>query len=189
MNLKSNILFFILLMSCGLFAQNDKSDKEKLKIKQRTQGKVDFGFSGLGLSIETPASENILLEFAAGLGAAYQVNEDFKYRFYFDDPAFFATAHGKYYYIHTDQEKTNPLNSGNFFGIKVKYASPTLRNEKMWHTLLTGFHWGLQRRLGNHFLYQLDLGVGAAIDIDSKTTTKMTLFPDANFRFSYVLPF
>ena len=193
MKIKQSIILFIFLLFCiKTFSQENMSETKKLESHLKTSAKVDFGLSGLGLSLDKPFSEHVLLEVAAGLGASYQINEDFKYRLYFDDPAFFATIHGKYYYKQDkvyEDGKNASFNSGKFFGIKVKYTSPTLRKEKMWHTLLTGFHWGLQRKLGKHFLYQLNIGVGAAIDVDSKTKTHVTLFPDANFRFSYVISF
>lgn len=190
MKVKLSVLFFLLLFSYNICSQENRYVDEGAL---GTFAKIDFGFSGLGVSFDTPLSDKVLLEFGAGLGAAYQIDEDFKYRLYFDDPAFFATAHAKYYFkqkkVIDNKGRNVSFNTGNFFGIKVKYASPTLHDEKMWHTLLTGVNWGLQRKLGKHFLYQLNLGIGAAIDIDSKTTTHMTLFPDANFRLSYVLPF
>lgn len=191
MKIKLGVLFLSLLLSAYTSAQ-EASEDVKVEKHLATYGKIDFGFSGLSLSFDTPLSEKILLEAALGLGAGYEIDEDYKYRFYFEDPAFFASLHGKYYYKQNrilDGDKNVSFNSGNFFGVKVKYTSRTLRKDKLWHSLLTGFHWGMQRKLGKHFLYQLDLGVGAAFDIDSKSTTHMTLFPDANFRFSYVLPF
>lgn len=193
MNIKLSILALSLLLTVNLFSQENTTESNLEQTNTlETYAKIDLGFSGLGFSVETPINHRIILEAAAGLGAGYRIDEDFIYRFYFEDPAFFASAHGKFYY---NQEKrvrkgkSLSLNSGNFFGIKVKYASPTLRKDKTWHSLLTGFHWGLQRKLGNHFLYQLDIGIGAAFDIDSQTRTQMTLFPDFNFRISYVLPF
>ncbi len=191
MKIRIGILLSFTLFACSLFAQ-EKVENEKIEKHLATYGKIDFGFSGLSLTFDTPLSEKILLELGAGLGAGYQIDEDYRYRLYFDDPAFFASLHCKYYYKQKrvfDGDKNVSFNSGNFFGIKVKYTSRTLRNDKLWHTVLTGFHWGLQRKLGKHFLYQINLGIGAAFDVDSKTTTHMTLYPDANFRFSYVLPF
>lgn len=181
----TSILFLIISPLC---AQNEDAEVRYLV----TQGKVDLGFSGLGLSIETPVSNKVLLEMAAGLGAGYRVNEDFRYRMYFDDPAAFASVHMKYYYNQERRvSKGRPVsyNAGNFFGIKAKYTSPTLWEKQTWHTLLTGFHWGMQRKMGKYFLYQFNVGIGVAIDLENKNPNHITPFPDLNFRISYVLPF
>ncbi len=112
---------------------------------------------------------------------------------YFDSPAVYASVHGKYYYNQEDRlRRSRPLsfNAGNFFGVKAKYTTPNLAGEaKTWHTMLVAFHWGMQRKMGRHFLYQLTIGVGGAVDLEDKTTTHVTLYPDFNFRVSYVLPF
>lgn len=184
------IVGVFMLFSLLSAAQND-SEKSNAKYL-KTQGKVDLGFSGLGLSIEKPISEKVLLEIAAGLGAGYRVDEDFRYRMYFDDPAVFGSVHMKYYYNLQDRvNRGRPVsnNAGNFFGLKAKYTSPTLHEEKTWHTLLTGFHWGLQRKMGKYFLYQFNIGIGAAVDLDNKNSNHVALFPDFNFRISYILPF
>lgn len=188
--MKNNFLIlgvlFLILSSSNLLAQEDTERYLK------TYSKVDLSFSGIGLSIETPISDRILFEAAGGVGAGYMVNEDFKYRWYFDNPSFYASAHAKYY-IRKDMRvakgTSQRFNSGNFFALKAKYTTPTLHDNKTWHTLLAAVHWGLQRNIGEHFLFQLTLGVGGAIDLDNKTTTHVTLYPDANLRFSYILPF
>lgn len=158
----------------------------------KTYSKIDLSFSGLGFAIETPISDRVLLEFAVGLGAGYKVNEDFKYRMYFNDPAIYSSVAAKYYINKKTQVKkgtSERLNSGNFFALKSKYVTPTLRDSKTWDTMLVALHWGLQRNIGKHFVYQLTLGIGGAIDMDDKTSTHLTLYPDVNFRFSYILPF
>lgn len=189
--MKQRLIFIsiLLLIVSAIFSQEIGEQRSKYL---KTQGKIDFGFSGLSLSLETPVSNKVLLEFAAGLGAGYKVNEDFKYRMYFDDPAFFGSAHMKYYYNQQDRvDAGRPVsyNAGNFFGIKAKYTSPTLKDQKTWHTMLIGFHWGMQRKMGKYFLYQFNAGIGAAVDLEDKTSTHVTLFPDLNFRISYVFPF
>lgn len=194
MNSKKIGLFIILLVSnIYMYAQMDSNLKEDESPRYlSTNLKVDAGFSGIGLSVETPLSDYVLFEAAAGLGAGYRINKDYVYRFYFDNPAFYSTISGKYYYnqqSRTDNGKSTRFNSGNFFGFKVKYASPTLSEKKTWNTLLTGFHWGLQRKIGTYFLYQFDIGIGASFGIDPKATQMMTLFPDMNFKISYVIPF
>lgn len=177
-----------LSLSSYTFAQSEGETERYL----RTYSKVDLSFSGLGLSIETPISDRVLFEAAGGVGAGYKVNEDFKYRLYFDNPSLYASVNAKYYIrkdMRVQKGSAERFNSGNFFAIKAKYTTPTLHDAKTWHTMLAAVHWGLQRNMGNHFLFQITLGVGAAIDLDNKTTTHMTMYPDANIRFSYILPF
>lgn len=190
MNHKLIIISILLIFFSPILAQN-KVDKEYTRYL-KTLGKVDLGLSGLGLSLETPVSDQVLLEFAAGLGAGYKVDEDFRYRLYFNDPAVFGSAHMKYYYnqqSRVDRGRPVSYNAGNFFGIKAKYTSPTLWEQQTWHTMLVGFHWGLQRKIGKYFLYQFDVGIGVAVDLENKNSHHITPFPDLNFRISYVLPF
>ena len=111
---KLSTIGILLILSISLFSQ--EGDKKYLT----TLGKIDLGFSGLGLSFETPTSNKVLLEIAAGAGAGYKINEDFKYRLYFDNPAIFASVHMKYYFNQQDRiDKGRPIsyNAGNFFGI------------------------------------------------------------------------
>lgn len=190
MKYKLTIIGILLVISVLPFFAQDESKVSKRYLE--TLGKVDLGFSGLGLSLETPVSDKILLELAAGLGAGYRVDEDFRYRMYFDDPAAFGSVHMKYYYNQqkrVDRGRPVSFNAGNFFGIKAKYASPTLDEKKTWHTMLVGVHWGMQRKMAKYFLYQFNVGVGLAIDLEQKNSNHITPFPDINFRVSYVLPF
>lgn len=188
MNYKIATTIVLLLFTTYVYSQSEANTERYLK----TYVKADVSFSGLGLSLETPFSDRVLFEVAAGAGAGYKVNEDFKYRMYFDNPSLYASLHAKYYInkeMQIQKGAKQKFNSGNFFALKVKYTTPTIHNERTWHTMLAAFHWGLQRNLGKHFIYQLTLGVGGAIDLDNKTTTHLTMYPDANFRFSYILPF
>lgn len=198
MKFKLTLVLVALLIVTNIFAQVEDKTSSELSIAStentfKTYGKVDLSFSGLGLSLETPISNVIMLEVAAGAGAGYRVDEDFRYRMYFDSPSIYGSVHGKYYYnqaLRTERGRSVNFNAGNFFGVKAKYTTPNLVGEtKTWHTMIAAFHWGMQRKMGRHFMYQLTVGIGGAIDLDDKTTTHMTLFPDFNFRVSYVLPF
>lgn len=192
MKLKLTLVLLTVFAVSHLYSQNEDTINQSEKLL-KPYSKIDFSFSGLGLSLDAPLSNKVLLEFAVGAGAGYRVDEDFRYRMYFDSPAVYASVHGKYYYNQEDRlRRSRPLsfNAGNFFGVKAKYTTPNLADEaKTWHTMLVAFHWGMQRKMGRHFLYQLTIGVGGAVDLEDKTTTHVTLYPDFNFRVSYVLPF
>lgn len=183
MNFKFFILSIGLSISSILMAQDTR---------MKSFSKIDFGFSGLGVSYETPLSEKFLFEVGAGLGAGYIIdNETFNYTWYLDDPSAFLSVHGKYVYNrHTRVKKGKSLNlnSGNFWGLKMKYTTPTLRYSFNSESLLIGLHWGIQRQLSSHFSYQLQTGLGYGLDV-SQYNMGGRLFPDINIRFSYVLPF
>lgn len=183
-------IIFLILIALVLQLKADENEKENLSFLKPTI-QADLSFSGLGFSGNIPLSQAILFEVGAGLGAGYRINEDFKYYLYLDNPAVYANLHAKYYYElkkNRAKDRNRKFNSGNFAGLQVQYTSPNISEQVAWNTLLTSVHWGMQRQLYKRFVMQLTLGVGVAMNLDFSETTNVSLFPDVNFKISYVLP-
>jgi len=180
---------FSLIVVSLLFAITATAQKDTML---KSYAKIGLGGSGLDFSWDVPVSNKILLEAAAGLGAGYRIEEtSFNYTWYLDDPVAFFTLHSKYYYNRAkrlNKGKSIDFNSGNFFGIKAKYAIKTLRYSGNRESLLVAAHWGIQRTFGKRFTGEFYVGLGYACDM-SENKYGGTIYPDANVRFSYVLPF
>ncbi|NDW08181.1 hypothetical protein [Dysgonomonas sp. 520] len=181
----------ILLLITALFGfhfLSAQTDDAALKNNAR----VDLSLAGLGITYEQPVSKKILLEGSIGLGAGYWISSgDFNYRWYLNDPVAFFSLGGKYFYNRQKRlENSNSLlfNSGNYFGIHAKYTTKTLRFDDNWETMLIGAHWGIQKSIGKHFSWGLNLGLGYAFDMSSYKDGG-SLYPDINVRISYILPF
>ena len=76
------------------------------------------------------------------------------YEYSFVKPAFYLSLTPKYFYNiqkRISKNKSTQLNSGNYFGIRVKYVEP-LSQFDPYHpvttTILTNIHWGIQRAIG-----------------------------------------
>ncbi|MFV0604339.1 MAG: hypothetical protein ACK5NK_00735 [Niabella sp.] len=94
----------------------------------------------------------------------------------------------KYFYNFNKREqkgKTTFNNSGNYIGARVKLSSA---NNNYYtnriNTVLVNAHWGMQRAMKKHWLYNMHFGVGVA----NNTTQKITVvYPAMEFKFSYIL--
>lgn len=156
------------------------------------QGRIDLSLSGLSIAYELPVSRKVAFEAAVGLGAGYDVSDGgYSYHYYLDDPSAFATLGVKYLYNRpkrVEKGKSLDYNSGNYWGVKAKYATTTIINDFNYETMLFGIHWGVQRRLSNHISYGFNLGIGYGFDL-SEYKGVGSLFPDCNIRISYHIPF
>jgi hypothetical protein len=130
-----------------------------------------------------------LFEVESGLGAGYNIGDhSYHYSWVLNDPAFYASVKGKFFYNRENRAEKGKgvfMNSGNFVGLRVKYASPGLLFNNNFNTLLTNVHWGVQRQIAKHWMYSFYVGLGYAYDINYSVGT---IYPAFDIKFSYVLP-
>ena len=135
--------------------------------------KVELGLQGLNVGYELVTGKNTLLDFNAGLGGGYSVQDyETSYTWNFLSPAFFAITEFRYYYNlnkRLSKHKKMGVNAGNYVGAQMKYATGGIFNNnygyRLHNTFLTEIHWGIQRDLGKNFLFNLHVGLGYARDI------------------------
>ena len=160
--------------------------------------KIEIGFiQGIGLSFEIPVNQKSAFEIGAGLGSRYTIfQHEFENVWVLGNPAFYTQAKYKLYYNRQkrlDKGKSIVNNSGNYVGFRLKYISrelnpiTTINGIDLYEShrvTLFDINWGLQRPMGNRFLFNLDLGVGCGYDWDSENGT---IYPAGNIRFAYKL--
>jgi len=79
--------------------------------------------------------------------------------------------------------KNTKFNSGNYFGLRLKYVAPVGgNNDKIRNSILTNIHWGIQRNIGGNWLLNLHLGVGYASDLKFGGI----IYPSVEMKFAYV---
>jgi hypothetical protein len=180
----------MMILAAGiLFVSSAYAQESQKDIDMKTFFKVDGGVSGLGVSLETPLSNKFLFEIESGLGAGYDIDtRSFRYSWVINDPAIYTSVRGKYYYnreLRAEKGKNIFMNSGNFIGVRIKFASSGIISGNNYNTLLTNVHWGAQRQLNKHWMYSFYAGLGYAYDT---TYSGGTLYPAIDIKFSYVLP-
>ncbi|TAG08466.1 MAG: hypothetical protein EAZ41_10295, partial [Sphingobacteriia bacterium] len=104
-------------------------------------------------------------------------------------PAFYFSVTPKYFYNRTSSSikgKSTLFNSGNYFGLRLKYVTPNDRQSDLTrNSILTNIHWGIQRAIGNNWTLNSHLGLGYAQDIDYSFGT---IYPAFDFKVSYIIP-
>ena len=151
--------------------------------------KIDLGLQGIGLTYEPRLSKKITVDLSAGAGGGYDIAEgSIKYRIYFFKPAFYFSVTPKYFYNRHSRslkEKTTYLNSGNYFGIRLKYITPNdKKTDCTRNSILVNAHWGVQRAFDSHWIFNAHAGVGYAQDIDYGFGT---IYPSIDVKISYAL--
>ena len=160
--------------------------------------KLDLGLQGIGFSYEAKAFNNFTIDLCAGVGGGYDVyaaDDEIpsfpnNYEYSFVKPALHLSLTPKYFYNtqkRTGKGKNTQFNSANFFGIRVKYVTP-LSEFDPYHpittTILTNIHWGIQRTIGGHWLFNSQVGAGYAIGTDCNCGM---IYPAFDFKFAYVV--
>lgn len=124
----------------------------------------------------------------AGIGGYYNISEsNFDYYLSPQKPALFVSINPKYFYNQKKrvlEGKNTNLNSGSYFGLKVKYASKSISSEVFSDkVLLYNIHWGVQRQIGKNTLLNAFAGIGYGDRIDSKFGTP---YPALGIKLSYI---
>ncbi|MDR1090150.1 MAG: hypothetical protein LBL79_03665 [Prevotella sp.] len=162
-----------------------------------TYQKLDIGINGIGMSLEVPVSEKIVIEPYIGVGPSYDLNgngdalaDKIDWHWALLEPSFHGAVYGKFLYNRSSRaEKGKSLlfNSGNFIGAKVKYISKSLSDPQFYsNTLLFNLNWGGQRNIGKHWAYSYSVGIGYGRNLDQSYGL---FYPAFDIKITYVLPF
>ena len=146
---------------------------------------------GVGASYEFPISEKKLLDFGFGVGGGVDETESYVWDFESSIAIYVKGEIRQYYNLSKREEKGKRTlnNSGNYFGLQVKYFSQRISEGSEFpvplnNSILTQLHWGLQRSLGGNWLFNLHLGFGVLRNLDNKNGL---LSPALGLKFSYKL--
>jgi hypothetical protein len=166
------------------FGQTPKSD---IKNKLSSLTKLDLGGQGIGLTYEPRLSNKMTVDISAGVGGGYDISEG-SIEINYLKPAFYFSLTPKYFYnrqSRIDKGKETRFNSGNYFGLRIKYVTPNDRKSDLTgNSILANVHWGIQRAIGNHWTFNSHIGAGYAQDIDYEPVP--TIYPAIDFKFSYI---
>ncbi|TXD52423.1 MULTISPECIES: hypothetical protein [unclassified Polaribacter] len=171
------IYFFVV----SLFSQEENLQK---------QFKAEFNFLGIGASYELPISENWLLDIGAGVGGGVEDGDGYVWELN-SSLSFYSKGELRYYINRkkrAKKNKNNINNSGNYFGLQTKYFSKRFTEnsglDPLTNSLLTELHWGLQRSLGDNWLFNFHVGLGALRKLDED---RGLMSPAIGLKFSYKL--
>ena len=127
--------------------------------------KLNAGPEGVSVGFEGRLSPVTTINLELGIGGNYSVQEkSYAYQWNFITPAYYFSVIPRYYYNikkRAAKGKKTILNSGEFFGVKLKYASDDADLYNAYGSaLLVNMHWGLQRAIGKRILFNTYVGVG-----------------------------
>lgn len=176
--------YFILILLTGFlnatFGQKIKTDSVLVSL-----AKIDIGLQGVGVSYEPKISNKLTADLCMGAGGGYSIDEsDFNYDL--SKAALYFSVTPKYFYNiqkRINHGKNTQLNSGNYFGLRLKYVTPVSgNNDKIRNTVLTNIHWGIQRNVGGNWLLNFHLGIGYASD----PKYGGIIYPSVEIKFAYI---
>lgn len=189
-------LFFILgflVVSSQLFSQDTEEEPLDHLFK------VELGFQGVGLAYELPLSDRWSIDFSSGLGGGYYITNqagiNIQYTWIINDPVIYVKSEAKYHYNRPKRlrkGKSLRNNASNYLAFQTKYTTERVFSssiasqieDPLNNTLLNEIHWGIQRPVGQRFLFNLHLGLGVATDYDFNNTSA---YPGFGLKFSYIL--
>jgi len=161
--------------------------------------KIELGLHGVGLSCELPLNYRWVIDLSTGLGGGYYVSKTdvsrFNSSFIINDPVAYFKSEFKYYYSRSkrlSKRKQIRNNTGNYIAFQSKYTTRRVFNDNDWdriysplnRTLLNEIHWGIQRPMGQKFLFNFHVGLGYASDFDFKSSWT---YPALGVKFAYIL--
>lgn len=175
-----NLSILSILLVVAIFGQSSKPAGTLVSL-----AKIQAGGQGIGFAYEPVLSKKFTIDLCAGVGGAYSIAEaslDYDVL----KPAVYLSVTPKFFYNiakRASAGKNTELNSGNYFGVSFKYNRPFNRSDDLVRSCyLTNIHWGIQRALGEHFIFNAHAGLGYAQDIPTRFGT---IYPSLDFRFSY----
>ncbi|WP_299823292.1 hypothetical protein [uncultured Pontibacter sp.] len=159
--------------------------------------KLEVGLQGIGVGYEIPLSKKLSVNLSAGLGGGYSIDQNdfangFNSRLIIDEPVAYFRSEVKYTYNREKRlAKGKPMwsNAGNYVAYQAKYTTRRVfdgvdTGTPLNKTLLNEVHWGIQRPLGQKFIFNTHVGLGYAADFDFKNSQ---LYPAAGAQFSYII--
>lgn len=174
---------FIFLLALTSFAQHSRL---------RPLTKLDIGFQGLGLTFERKLFPSTTIDLSAGAGGGYEIlPRNFTYSAIPRDAAGYVSVTPRFYYNlkkRSETGKTALLNSGNYIGLRLKYATKSFSsNGEGEDALLLNVHWGIQRMISKKWTINTHAGIGYAVNATDLNNSSGTFYPSIGFHFSYVL--
>jgi hypothetical protein len=178
--------YLLILCFCFLNIMNGQTTKTVIKLI-----KLDIGSQGAGLSYEPKVFNNFTIDLCAGVGGGYDIDKS-EFTYAVLKPALYLSLTPKYFYNiqrRISKGKNTQLNSANYFGIRVKYVTPFApqidpEDPISTNAVLTNIHWGIQRAIGGHWLFNSQIGVGYGADIDCNCGM---IYPAFDFKFAYII--
>lgn len=163
------------------FGQTTKTDFNLTSL-----AKIDLGLQGIGFSYEPNILNKMTIDLSAGAGGGYDISEG-SLSYDVLKPALYFSLTPKYFYnlnARIKKGKNTQFNSGNYFGIRLKLVTPLKRKDDLIrNSLLTNIHWGMQRAIGGHWLFNTHIGVGYARDLEYNVGT---IYPSLDLKFAYI---
>jgi hypothetical protein len=181
-------IFTLTVLLVGIVSLAQKTTESKL----RSLTKLNLELQGFGISLEPRLGNIATMDFSAGIGTGgYDIwSESFTYVAYPQGPTAFISITPKIYYNRKKRiEKGKPvaLNSGNYFGLRIKYTTRSIaENTDIRDALLYNAHWGMQRALSKKWTLNTHFGVGYAIDATDLSNSEGTFYPALDLKFSYI---
>lgn len=149
--------------------------------------KAGLGLQGIGLTFEPRLGNSFTTDFSLGAGGGYNITES-SIEYQVLKPALYFSITPKYFYNikrRINNGKSVQFNSGNYFGIRIKYNSPLdKKTGSIRNSMLTNVHWGMQRSIGNHWTFNAKVGAGHAYNTDYSVGL---IYPALDFTFSYII--
>ncbi len=185
--MKNLILILLLGGSLRAYAQTPVADTAL-----RNLTKIDLGFQGVGLSYEPRVGSKTTIDFAAGIGAGTVVSEDrIEQKFYVLAPSFYFGINPKFYYNRQKRIRKGKSvinNAGNYIGARMMFVAgngSSDSDKRTRNSLLFNIHWGIQRPIGQRWLFNAHAGLGSAVDVGDGFTN--VLYPVIGVKFAYLL--
>jgi len=182
-------IFTLAMLFFGTASLAQKNTENKL----RSLTKLNLELQGFGFSFEPRVDNLATIDLSTGIGTGgYDIwSESLTYVFYPQGPTAFLSITPKFYYNRNKRlTKGKPvaLNSGNYFGLRIKYTSSSIaENTDIRDALLFNVHWGMQRVLGKRWTLNSHFGIGYAIDATDLSNSEGTFYPALDLKFSYIL--
>lgn len=161
--------------------------------------KLELGLQGGGLGYELPFGNKWSVNLSAGLGGGHYIEssnyaKSFHSSWIINDPAAYLKSELKYTYNRVKRlSKSKSLlnNAGNYVAFQTKYTTRRVFGSNAWEnayeplnrSLLNEIHWGIQRPLGQRFIFNMHLGLGYALNFDFNNSQ---VYPAAGVQFAYV---
>jgi len=177
----------VVLLGIQSFAQ--KSTDTKL----RSLTRLNLELQGFGVSLEPRLGNSATIDLSTGVGTGgYDIwSESFTYVVDPFPPTVFFSITPKFYYNRNkrlEKGKQTALNSGNYFGLRIKYTSASFgENTNVRDALLFNVHWGMQRAIAKRWTVNSHFGIGYAIDATDLNNSEAAFYPALDLRFSYIL--
>jgi len=186
--MKRQIFTLIFLSSCVICVAQ-KSAGNKLQ----PLTKLNLELQGFGFSYEPRLGNSSTIDLSAGVGTGgYDIwSDSFTYVVDPLSPTAFISITPKFYYNRNkrlEKGKTDALNSGNYFGFRLKYTSAGLgENPNIRDALLFNIHWGMQRAIAKRWTLNSHFGAGYAIDASDLNHSDGSFYPALDLKFAYIL--